>query len=363
MEMLNMNMMLGFDLWQTIIAWFGSWICNYGWAIIVFTIILKLVMIPLDVFQRISSQKQSRVMSIMQPEMQAIQAKYGNDKEKINQEQAKLYQKYKVNVGGMCLTMLLGLGVSLVVFLTLFSSLRKFGTEKLYSSYNQLDKVVITSVGEKSWDDESLNKQEIKVLVQQEYEKVSKQNSWLWVKNVWKSDTNTSQFVDFEEYAAYSGLNAEGKSEEKQAAKARYDFIVENIQAEEGNRNGYYVLIILAVLVSFLTQYISTVLLNPNRPKREKRKKGEKRVKQQDAQSSNMMSKIMLIILPVSMLFFAMSSNVVFALYIIVNSLMSAIISTIITLIMRNKDKGKTLEELVQPKKVEVVEYSRNYRK
>ena len=87
MEMLNMSMMLGGDLWQTIIGWFGSWITNYGWAIIVFTIALKLIMTPLDVFQRVSSQKQTRFMSIMQPEMQAIQAKYGNDREKINQEQ------------------------------------------------------------------------------------------------------------------------------------------------------------------------------------------------------------------------------------------------------------------------------------
>jgi hypothetical protein len=42
---------------------------------------------------------------------------------------------------------------------------------------------------------------------------------------------------------------------------------------------------------------------------------------------------------------------------------MSALVSTIITLIMKNKDKGKTAEELLQPKKVEVVEYSRNYKK
>ena len=119
MEMLN-SMMLGFDLWQTIIGWFGSWIVNYGWAIIVFTIALKLIMIPLDIFQRVSSQKQSRFMQIMQPEMQALQAKYGNDREKLNQEQAKLYKKYNVNMGGMCLSMLLTMGVSLLVFFTLF---------------------------------------------------------------------------------------------------------------------------------------------------------------------------------------------------------------------------------------------------
>ena len=348
MEMLNSFstlLALNDDLWKILINLFSGWISKFGWAIIVFTIVLKLVMIPLDVFQRVSGQKQSRFMSIMQPEIQALQAKYGNDKEKLNQEQAKLYKKYNVNVGGMCLTMLVTMGVSLLVFFTLFSSLRKFGTEKLYSSYTQLDEVVVEAVGEKSWDDESLNKQEIAVLVKQEYKAISKQNSWLWVKNVWKSDTNTSQFVEFEDYASYKGLNAEDKANEKQAAKSRYDFIVENIQAEEGKQNGYYVLIILAAVVSFLTQFISAKITTP---------KGQK---------LNTMNKVMFAVLPISMLFFAMSSNVVFTLYIIANSLITAVISTTITLIMKNRDKGKSPEELLQPKKVEVVEYSRNYKK
>ena len=343
MEMLNMSMMLGSDLWQTIIAWFGSWVTNYGWAIILFTVLLKLVMTPLDIFQRVSSQKQTRFMNIMQPEMKAIQEKYGNDKEKINQEQAKLYKKYNVNVGGMCLTMLLTMGISLLVFFTLFSSLRKFGNEKLYSTYTQLDNVVVSAVGQQSFED--VDKEEILVLVKTEYEKVKDQNSWLWVKNVWKSDTKTSQFVEFEAYANQMGLNAEGKESDKAEAKLRYDFIVENIQSEEGNQNGYYVLIILAAVVSFLTQFISAKITTP---------KGQK---------LNTMNLIMFAVLPVSMIFFAMSSNAVFALYIIVNSLMSAIVSTTITLIMKNKDKGKTPEQLLQTKKVEVVEYSRNYKK
>ena len=340
MEMLN-SMMLGFDLWQSIIGWFGSWITNYGWAIIVFTIALKLVMIPLDIFQRVSSQKQTRFMNIMQPEMQALQAKYGNDREKLNQEQAKLYKKYNINMGGMCLNMLLTMGVSLLVFFTLFSSLRKYGADKAYTSFNQLDNVVETAVDDKSLDDVSLDKDAIKVLVKQEYEKVRDQNGWLWVKNVWKSDTNTSQFVEFDDYADYMDYT----DEEKQIAKQRYDFIVETIDGEEKTSNGYYVLIILAAVVSFLTQFISSKLMTP---------KGQK---------LNTMNKVMFLILPISMIFFAFSSNVVFTLYIIVNSAMSAIISTTITLIMRNRDKGKTPEELLTSKKVEVVEYSRNYKK
>ena len=125
MEMLmNFNMILKFDLWHSLIAWFASWITNYGWAIIVFTIALKLVMSPLDIYQRISSKKQQKFMSVMQPELQAVQAKYANDKEKLNQETAKIYKRHNFNMGGMCLSMLLTMGLSMVVFFTLYSSLR-----------------------------------------------------------------------------------------------------------------------------------------------------------------------------------------------------------------------------------------------
>ena len=304
-------------------------------------------MVPLDIYQRVSSQKQTRFMSVMQPEMQALQAKYGNDREKLNQEQAKLYKKYNVNMGGMCLSMLLTLGISLVVFFTLFSSLRKFGNEKLYTSYQKIDTVCETYLDEKSLTensltDEAFDKNEISVLIKQEYKSVSKQNSWLWVKNVWKSDTNVSQFVDFDSYVSYKGYTTD---EEKTAAKVRYDFIINAIEGEESSQNGFYVLIILAAVISFLTQYLSAKLNTP---------KGQK---------LNTMNKVMFAVLPISMVFFALSSNVVFTLYIIINSVMSVLTSTIITLIMRHRDKGKTPEQLLQTKKVEVVEYSRNYKK
>ena len=61
MEMLNSaSMLLSFDLWAWILNGFSKWIINYGWMIIVFTIFLKLVMTPLDVYQRIFSKKQAK---------------------------------------------------------------------------------------------------------------------------------------------------------------------------------------------------------------------------------------------------------------------------------------------------------------
>ena len=44
----------------------------------------------------------------------------------------------QVNVGGMCITMLVTMAISLIVLFTLYSSIRSYGTEKLYTTYQEL---------------------------------------------------------------------------------------------------------------------------------------------------------------------------------------------------------------------------------
>ena len=80
-------------------------------------------------------------------------------------------------------------------------------------------------------------------------------------------------------------------------------------------------------------------------------------------QKLNKMNLIMFAVIPVTMLVLAMTSNVVFTLYIIANSIMATIISTVISLVLKKKNKGGDDNVLFKKKNVEVVEYSRNYKK
>ena len=316
---------------------------NYGWAIIVFTIVLKLVLSPLDILQKVAANKQARVTTALKPEMDALQQKYGNDRDKLNQETNKLYKKYNVNMAGICLPMLISLVLTLVIFFTLFGAIRDWGNEKLYSSYNELEQTYISATVE--FDGNADADALIEKAVEEKYAELSDKNSWLWVKNVWKSDTKENQWVDFDAYAQHMGIDKETDIDAYNARKANYDTILAYIDGGEAS-NGYYVLIILAAAVTFFTQFLSAKILAP---------KGQK---------LNTMNKVMMVAMPLMMLMFAMTSNVVFTLYIIVNSIMSALISTIITLVTKAKSKGMSDEEIVLSKKnVEVVEYSRNYKK
>lgn len=78
-------------------------VSNYGLAIIVISLLFKLIILPLTVKQ----QKSMAAMQEIQPLMQEIQTKYANDKEKQSAEMMKIYKDYNVSPFASCLPTLL----------------------------------------------------------------------------------------------------------------------------------------------------------------------------------------------------------------------------------------------------------------
>ncbi len=76
---------------------------SYGWAIILFTIVTKLLLLPLAIKQQKSTVK----MQIIQPKMQEIQAKYKNNPQKMNEELQALYERENYSMTAGCLPMLI----------------------------------------------------------------------------------------------------------------------------------------------------------------------------------------------------------------------------------------------------------------
>ena len=78
---------------------------NYAVTMIVFTVLVRVLLLPLAIKQ----QKSTAKMSVFQPEMQRIQEKYKNNKDKQSEELMKLQQEYGYNPMSGCLPMLLNL--------------------------------------------------------------------------------------------------------------------------------------------------------------------------------------------------------------------------------------------------------------
>lgn len=85
---------------------------NYGLAIIIMTIIVKMLLYPLTKKQ-IESTK---AMMAMQPKMKAIQEKYKNDKQRLNMELANLYKQENVNPLAGCLPLLVQMPIMIGIF-------------------------------------------------------------------------------------------------------------------------------------------------------------------------------------------------------------------------------------------------------
>lgn len=88
---------------------------NYGISIIVFTVLVKLVLLPLTLTQT----KSMKSMQVIQPKMEEIKQKYKNDPEKQNQKVMELYKEHKVNPLAGCLPLLLQFPILIGLFNTL----------------------------------------------------------------------------------------------------------------------------------------------------------------------------------------------------------------------------------------------------
>src|SRR6476619_6328239 len=105
------------DLCESIMSFFHDSVgLSWGWSIVFLTFVIRLIILPLTFRQVRSMQGLQR----LQPEIKKLQARYKDDKQRLNQEMMKFYQEHKVNPLSSCLPVLL----QLPFFLSLFYMLR-----------------------------------------------------------------------------------------------------------------------------------------------------------------------------------------------------------------------------------------------
>jgi len=101
---------------------FHSVIHNWGVAIILLTVAVKIATLPLAW----KSMKSMEEMRKLAPEIAKLKEKYGSDREKLNLETMKLYQQHKVNPLGGCLPMLIQMPIWLALYTTLQTSVELY---------------------------------------------------------------------------------------------------------------------------------------------------------------------------------------------------------------------------------------------
>lgn len=294
---------------------------NFGWTVVVFTIILRFALLPLDIWQKFSMRKQQKKMAALQPKLAKIQKQYANNPEMLRQKQYELQRSSGVNMLASCLPMI----VTMVVFFVVFAGFRalvvydnQLIVARLNDAYNEM-----VAAGASA---EEINAH-LAAMYQPE--------SWLWIKNVHMSDIGTNVIPSYENFisSGWGGINATLPN----GLSASYETLVGpameiyNKQSfwDVARWNGYFILPILAIATSFL----STMLLQKMQPQTNMAVDEEQKKAQQ--KSMKMMNYIMPLMLGV----FAIMYSAAFAIYYVVSNILSTLTSVIFNLIIKKVDE------------------------
>ena len=353
----------GLGLVGKLVMWMYNWIGNYGWTVVVFTVFLKILMLPLDIWQRYSTRKSTLKQKKVQPLLDNIDKRYGANTQRANEEKQKLLKKQGISVASACLPMI----VTMVVFFLMFAGLREFSYYKNIQTFNSLTKAYYSTMEEQvqlaggevleayqfeydktkaslniSDDDVRIVLAQIdgvnnldgkgfdtqlaqwralaKEAIQKEYK--NQQDSWLWIHNISQPDTWAKVMPEFSSgennFATYVNTEAFASAEKTYNIIRSAVMEMDDISyGKNGSWNGLMILPLMSGALSFLSMWIS---------QRMERKTRSGEVVQNQQQAAQ--SKTMMIMMPLMMAWFGFMYTGSFAIYMVVNYFLS-IFSTV----------------------------------
>lgn len=277
---------------------------NYGVAIIIFTVLLRLILIPITIKQQKSMKKSAK----LQQEMQEIQAKYKNNPEKLNQETIELYKRKKMSPFTGCLSAILQLIIILSVFWLVSQPLtymKKVQNTDIYNEYK-------TKIEESSETKSSYKEIAIINAIETDYQEI--------LKNL--EDENIENKEELE-----------NRKNELEQLRINMEFLtldLSKVPTQSLNDWKVYVIPILYVITSFISIRMSTKTQLSNKKENEE--------KSEELNSMEQMNKSMSWMMPIMSISIAVIAPLGLALYWLVSNVLMIIERLVINKIMSSKE-------------------------
>ena len=220
---------------------------NYGLAMILFTLVIKLLMLPLSIKQQRTMKKSAK----LNEQMRVLQFKYKNDPEKLNQEMMKLYKEENMSPFSGCLGTILQFILLISIFYMVrcpLTYMKKVDTNKINNYVTQLqesEKTVsaaypeidlireVEFLEEKNPDDEELKKIDINMnFLGLDLSKIPQQNIADWTVYIIPVLYIISTFVSMR---ITTSMQKKAKIAQKEAKEANK--VEKNVKVENGNEN------------------------------------------------------------------------------------------------------------------------------
>jgi len=369
------------DLWSILINWIKGGVGNLGWTILLLTLLVKAVTLPLDLLTKYTQKKQTLVQQKCAPEVAKLQKKFGNDRQRLQMQTNALYKREGLKMGTGCVVMLVNMILTMVIFFTFFASFRDYSAYEAIHQYEQVEAAYTetfydemiekydeleTDKDVEAWiekySSEKAYREAVPGSTTQDYaafvdqhentiNQITKTSTkaaqnkwhevkadWLWIKNIWVADATTTPFPTYNELLdmAKDGSKEYAEYVEKNINKEAYSRISGIIAKDEVKNNGFYILAILAGVISYLSQFISEL------HSKFKNKLVNQIVKKSDQQST-MTMKIMKLILPIMMVMFVLTSSASFGIYLLASNLASIAFGEVVSLIVNALTKKQRL--------------------
>lgn len=345
-------------------------------GIILFTLVLKFLPLPLDIYSRAATKKNALKMEKMRPQLEKLQKQYANNKQLYTQKMMALYKKEGYSTFAACLPTLF----TLVFFIIVITAFNKYSTYANLNTFNEMAKAynagVVEQVNESDdleivlndevitgyevgatvrfktdstlTDDEKNALSEKIVKAAQDkaadcYFEESKKMKFIWVKNIWIPDLPWKKaFVaesDYNSLFTYSkGMFKRATIESEIKGAENYAILTGSSKLDEvkNQPNGYLGLVIISIVSMLVQQIIMT-----------KSQKAQMELQSVDGANGQAATtaKMMTWMMPIMFGVFSFMYSGAFSLYLIVSTLFSLATTTIINLIVEKIFVKKAMQE------------------
>lgn len=349
-------------LWEKLLLHVFTFIGNYGWRVVFFTVCLKLLLCPLDIYQRYKARKNQKITEQLKPQMEKLQKQYAGDKNMLAQKQMQLNKQAGISYFSSCLPSIITMAVMFSLLGALNEVSQYMNFKEYYEMYNEYNVAIadynaMDDAAKQALRDQGVVNPELvdgdgnPVLESTQYgqERVydyyqANKTGFLWIKNIWSPDVPWKKEVN--SYNQFLTNIGKRKDDAKKSGiddstlasmKGSYDVVMGKLLAEKNNgANGYLVLPILSVLFSVATQWLTM---------RQQKQSGQ----MNEAMGGGTM-KTMMFIMPVMIGFFSLSYTAAFSLYLIISYAFSLImmLSSNAILLAIDKTEEKRVTTTVQ---------------
>ena len=281
---------------------------NYGIAIIIFSVLLRIILIPITIKQQKTMKKSNK----MQEEMKQIQFKYKNNPEKLNQETMDLYKREKFNPFSGCLSAILQLVIILAVFWLVSQPLtymKKVQNSEIYNEYK-------TKIEESSNTKSSYKEIAIINAVESDYKQIEEQLKQENIENREELEHKKAKLEELRLNMEFLGIDLS-----KVPTQSLQDIRV-------------YIIPVLYVITSFISIRMTTKIQTS---------KKENEEKSEEMQSMEQMNKSMSYMMPIMSISIAVIAPLGLALYWLVSNILMILERIIINKIMSSKEEKENV--------------------